>query len=138
MASGISRLKSTDMKSDDANTLIQNVLRTNPSANPHLLGCVSSIVAQQTAVNVSAGEDTGKATGTNSMAGRRPTVTLVSLRHRLLDPDNLAGSTKSLQDSIADYLFPGLPPGRADALCDWSYHQIECKGQEGVVVRIES
>jgi hypothetical protein len=126
------------MKSDDANALIQNVLRHNPEANPHLLGCVSPAVAQQTPVNVSAGQDTRETESKDCMAGRRPTVTLVSLRHRLLDPDNLAGSTKSLQDSIADYLFPGLPPGRADGLCDWSYHQIECKGQEGVVVRIES
>jgi hypothetical protein len=126
------------MKPDDATALIQNVLRHNPKANPHLLGCVSPIVAQQTAVNVSAGQDTGKAEGKDRMVSRRPTVTLVSLRHRLLDVDNLAGSTKSLQDSIADYLFPGLPPGRADGLCDWSYHQLECKGTEGVVVRIET
>jgi hypothetical protein len=126
------------MKPDDAKSLIQNVLTHNLSANPHLLGCVSPVIAQQTVVHVSKSQDSGKAESENRVVGRRPTVTLVSLRHRLLDPDNLAGSTKSLQDSIADYLFPGLPPGRADGLCDWDYYQLECKGTEGVIVKVET
>lgn len=65
------------------------------------------------------------------------TISLVAVRNRGLDSDNLAASFKFLRDAIADSLIPGLPPGRADAYFRWEYGQVETRGQEGTIVKIE-
>lgn len=44
---------------------------------------------------------------------------------RKMDFDNLVSSLKYVRDAIADFIFPGLPPGRADdhPLLFWEYRQ---------------
>ena len=51
------------------------------------------------------------------------TVTLVRLGPRRLDPDNLAGSAKHVQDGVADAL--GIDDG--DARIRWEYQQEKSK-----------
>jgi hypothetical protein len=69
--------------------------------------------------------------------GARPMgccITIISVRRRLLDSDNLAGGSKGLRDAIADSL--GLDDG--DRRLRWQYQQIECaRGREGTIVMIE-
>lgn len=52
-------------------------------------------------------------------------VTLTRLAPRLFDEDNLIFSMKSYRDTVADYLIPGLKPGRADGdkRITWIYKQ---------------
>lgn len=53
------------------------------------------------------------------------TITLVRCGKRELDDDNLMGALKYVRDAIADYLIPGLAPGRADddRRIHWKYAQ---------------
>lgn len=59
-------------------------------------------------------------------------VTLISLRSRELDTDNLAGSFKPTRDAIAKSL--GIDDG--DKRFVWEYRQIETRGECGTIVRI--
>ena len=53
------------------------------------------------------------------------TVTLRRCGKRDLDDDNLTGALKYVRDAIAEYLIPGLAPGRADndRRIAWKYDQ---------------
>lgn len=52
-------------------------------------------------------------------------VTLIRIAPRNLDGDNLQGAFKHIRDIIADFLIPGLKPGRADGdpRIHWDYEQ---------------
>lgn len=52
-------------------------------------------------------------------------ITLTRLGKKLLDDDNLPVSMKYLRDAIADHIFPGQAPGRADGdkRLTWVYFQ---------------
>lgn len=60
-------------------------------------------------------------------------VTLVSCRHRLLDPDAISFSCKPLTDSIAAWL--GVDD--ADPRVQWNWQQVQVPGEQGVIVKIE-
>lgn len=64
------------------------------------------------------------------------TITLIRRSKRMLDSDNLTMSLKNLRDTIADYIIPGLAPGRADdnKSVTWQYDQV--KGDPAVIVQI--
>ena len=70
--------------------------------------------------------------------GKLARVTLIALRHRELDDDNLAASYKFLRDAISDSLRPGMAAGRADSLFLWEYGQCRTRGTERTVVVIET
>jgi len=62
-------------------------------------------------------------------------VTIIQCRHRLLDAhDSLPFSVKPLVDCVTEWL--GYASDSDPAL-RWEYGQIETKGQEGVIVRIQ-
>lgn len=116
--------------------------------NPHIFGVVP-VPASITQPNLreSPGDTSGKATGKRGVgqdaapAKRRRKVGRIHLtayRHRLLDDDhNLSYSFKFIQDAVADTLLPGLPPGRADSHFRWEYGQVETRGEQGTIVKIE-
>jgi hypothetical protein len=66
-------------------------------------------------------------------------ITIVRCSPRMLDCDNLPASLKYVRDSIADGIFPGLRPGRADGKKEliWKYGQQYSKRQK-VVVKFQS
>jgi hypothetical protein len=66
-------------------------------------------------------------------AGVEITVTLTAYVVRRLDPDNLAGALKPMQDTIADYL--GIDDG--DPRIRWECGCVETRGREGVIVTIQ-
>lgn len=74
------------------------------------------------------------------MAGRFLKGALVKLIRlerygKTLDPDALPGSFKHVQDAIADWLLPGLLPGRADAHFKWDYVEaVDADGCKGLRV----
>lgn len=67
---------------------------------------------------------------TSAGGGERFHVTLISLRRRLLDDDNLVAGAKAIRDALAKHL------GQDDADISWEYHQEVTKGQEGTIVKI--
>jgi hypothetical protein len=68
------------------------------------------------------------------VAGAEVTVTLTAYLARRLDPDNLAGALKPLQDAVAGWL--GIDDG--DERLRWEYGQVETRGREGVTVKVEA
>lgn len=58
-------------------------------------------------------------------------VKMIRIAPRELDDDNFIASCKALRDCIADYLVPGLAPGRADN--DWrlTFYYSQRKGAVG-------
>lgn len=68
-----------------------------------------------------------------SRRARRLVVSLIGLRRRTLDDDNFNGACKHLRDAIAASL--GIDDG--DKRLCWQYQQLQTKGREGVLVRIE-
>lgn len=101
--------------------------------NPHVFGGVGTV---QTKV--------AKPTTSRSLDDRQPRVkkgkgglvvrcTFVSLRRRLLDPDNLAGSTKHLQDAVCETI--GWDDG--DERIRFQYEQVLTTGVEGVLVKLD-
>ncbi len=67
------------------------------------------------------------------------TVKLIRIAPRKLDDDdNLRTAFKAIKDCIADYLIPGLAPGRADGdeRIKWEYHQEKGNAKE-YAIRIE-
>ena len=88
---------------------------------------VSPAVAQplgRTPVSAHAGQ---------SRRARRLVVSLIGLRRRTLDDDNFNGACKHLRDAIAASL--GIDDG--DKRICWQYQQLQTRGREGVMVRIE-
>ena len=68
-------------------------------------------------------------------------ITLTRIGKRKLDSDNLPISMKWIRDAIADNIFPGLPPGRADddERLVWKYDQKITKIRElGVIISFKS
>jgi hypothetical protein len=61
-------------------------------------------------------------------------VTLVACRHREIDDDNSAAGFKPLRDEIAKVL--GVDD--ADGRVQFRYGQVECVGQQGSIVKIET
>ena len=125
----------------------QNASETFKRLNPHLfaLGAVPAAKSEQNprALHaVPAGEEGGEG-GVAPIVPRpskpRPMarITLIACRRRLLDDDNLTSSFKHLRDAIADNLLPGMYAGRADAFFAWECGQVETRGQEGTIVKIE-
>lgn len=66
-------------------------------------------------------------------------VLLIRLSPRQLDSDNLQGAFKYIRDAVADYLIPGLRPGRADGddRIQWSYQQ-QKSSLKGICVKFFS
>lgn len=64
---------------------------------------------------------------------RRLAISLIGLRRRTLDDDNHVGACKHLRDAIAASL--GIDDG--DKRICWQYQQLQTKGREGVLVRVE-
>jgi len=52
-------------------------------------------------------------------------VTMTRISPREYDDDNLTSSMKEIRDKVADWLIPGLAPGRADSdeRITWVYEQ---------------
>lgn len=65
-------------------------------------------------------------------------VTLTRIAPREFDYDNLVSSFKNTRDTIADWLIPGLAPGRADGdkRITWEYKQ-EKRNPKEHALRIE-
>jgi len=63
-------------------------------------------------------------------------IRLIRFGARKLDDDNLPGALKFVRDAVADWLIPGLLPGRADGdpRLKWEYEQIA--GEPGVRIEI--
>ena len=61
-------------------------------------------------------------------------VSLCAYRRRILDDDNNVASCKPLRDAIAASI--GIDDG--DSRIKWEYGQIETRGQQGVMVKIET
>ena len=61
-------------------------------------------------------------------------VTIIALSNRLPDDDNWAAAAKTLRDSIARSI--GVDDG--DRRVRWQYGTVETRGEEGVVVTIET
>ncbi len=61
-------------------------------------------------------------------------VTLTRVAPRRLDDDNLRGALKAVRDAVADWLIPGLAPGRADDKLEWYYEQVQ--GPAAVIVEV--
>lgn len=60
---------------------------------------------------------------------------------RKMDEDNLSSSVKYVKDAVANMIFPGLAPGRADGskTLYWYYHQVTGPKQpKGVKIEIFS
>lgn len=101
--------------------------------NPHLfgdLGGVRSEVAKPTATLALDSRQPRIQKGQGRVAFR---IVLMSLRRRLLDPDNLAGSTKHLQDAVCETI--GIDDG--DPRVEFEYRQVRTDGKQGVIVKID-
>jgi hypothetical protein len=125
-------------------SLIEQIARNSKSEsfrrrNPQLYGKTSDsdLRAMET--------DQPKPTSPQALAGRTPkykrrktgvaiVVSLTVHCHRELDSDNLQGACKPLRDAIASTL--RLDDG--DPCLRWEYTQIQTRGSEGVVVKIEN
>ena len=60
-------------------------------------------------------------------------VTMVACHHRLVDPDACSQQCKALTDLVAAEL--GVDD--ADPRVAWEWSQIETRGEEGVIVKVE-
>lgn len=66
-------------------------------------------------------------------------LTLVRIAARPLDDDNLTMAFKFIRDTLADWIIPGLAPGRADAFIEWKYDQRKGdKGEYAIEIIISS
>ena len=63
-------------------------------------------------------------------------IKILRTSKRFLDDDNLVASMKSIRDAIAEFITPGLAPGRADdnKSISWQYDQI--KGDYAVIIQV--
>lgn len=105
--------------------------------NPHLFGVgrLPHPVAQPAAPALESALPKRQAGARGGRRGdRRPAVTIVSFRRRLIsDQDNLVAGAKALRDAIARW----LNVDDADRVVRWEYGQVQTAGEEGTVVRIE-
>lgn len=111
----------------DPNDLPEHIKRLNP----HLFG-LDKVEKPFTKPNLTRALDSAVSsceTGPKSVV-----ISLVSYRRTRLDNDNLAASFKPLQDCIAATL--GVDD--ADERLRWEYGQIETRGQQGTMVKIEA
>lgn len=127
--------RSTIRQSNNMKLHELKVSKSVRKANPHLFG-----------YGVGAGKnDQPKPTSVAPLVRRGKTpqvgkgsvgvlVTLIAYRRRLLDDDNNCASFKALRDAVARTLGVDDRDGRVV----WRYGQVETRGEEGVVVRIES
>lgn len=68
-------------------------------------------------------------------------VTLTRISPRSLDSDNLQMAFKSIRDSVADFIRPGMAVGRADDTKEiqWAYEQEKgIPKQKGIRIKIEA
>ena len=56
-------------------------------------------------------------------------VVITRISPRPLDPDNFIAAAKTVVDTIADWLIPGLPPGKADSDPRITWQYLQRKGQ---------
>jgi hypothetical protein len=61
-------------------------------------------------------------------------ITIVSVRHRLLDSDNLVAGCKQIRDALAEKLESSDAEGSG---IEWETEQVLTRGTEGTLVRIE-
>ncbi len=61
-------------------------------------------------------------------------VSIISVRHRLLDSDNVVAGAKQARDVIAEML--GCSDDEQSGI-EWEYDQILTRGTEGTLLRIE-
>lgn len=110
-----------------------NVSHSTKLRNPALYPSVGAVAAPQPqpasqALVKAAREPKRRAHGLDVV------VTLIALRRRLFDDDNNVSSFKPLRDAIAESL--GIDDG--DQHLRWQYGQLETKGEQGVIVKIET
>lgn len=67
-------------------------------------------------------------------------VTITRIASRAMDQDNLGGALKTVIDTIADFLIPNLPPGKADGdpRISWVYNQEKGSREQEIRIEIES
>lgn len=80
-------------------------------------------------------EDTREKQSANESSGGslKFSVIIISMRHRLLDGDNLQTGAKYLRDAIAELI--GLDD--ADKFIRWEYHQLVSVDKEGTIVIVD-
>lgn len=100
--------------------------------NPHLYG-MDELQAGQPKPASSSSLDRGQPKQIKRAQGVEVRVTLIAHRKRMLDDDNSTASLKWTRDAIANSL--GIDDG--DKRIVFETHQIETKGCEGVMVKIE-
>ncbi len=61
-------------------------------------------------------------------------VSIVSVRRRLLDSDNLVAGAKQIRDVIAEKLESSDAEGSG---IEWAYHQILSRWEQGTIVKLE-
>lgn len=113
-------------------------VETSPGvwSHPSRLGAVPATKPEQDSGKPQG--NAGRKTRGKGSVGKRGRIILIACRNRELENDhNLSYSFKFIQDAIADSLLPGLPAGRADSYFRWEYGQVETRGQQGTIVKIE-
>jgi predicted Fe-S protein YdhL (DUF1289 family) len=104
--------------------------------NPHLfsLGPLPGPVGKQDSAPALDGKPRRGTKSQDSLAGSRPEfrVCIISCRFRIQDGDNNGAGCKALRDVIAQWL--GLDD--AERFILWEYSQIETRGPEGTIVKI--
>ena len=103
--------------------------------NPDLGGLCASF-AQRCQAPALVGESARAKKGARIVGARNGPllrVTIISLRNRTRDGDNEQGGLKELRDAIADWC--GLDD--ADNIISWQYGQIQTRGRQGTIVKIE-
>jgi hypothetical protein len=114
-----------------------NVSQSTRKRNPHLYGTknISPVGRVETKKPERPAAQTLDS-GLSQQQGREESVyhvTFVTFRKRLLDSDNAVGAIKPLRDSVAMHL--DIDDG--SERIKWEYHQVETKGKEGCIVKIE-
>jgi hypothetical protein len=117
----------------------QNVSESTRRLNPHLyppVGGLQSPKPQSDSGNGSAPANERKEKGKSRVGKGRSVlrITLIRLCHReITDSDNLAPGFKWTRDAIA----ASFGCDDRDDLIKWQYGQVETRGKEGTIVRIE-
>lgn len=112
------------------------VARLCPAQHEHDPQCaVAETVSHESAGEGSVGQRIARRSHLSVRRNCRPilAVTFVAFVRRLRDDDNLTGGLKFLRDSVAHSL--GIDD--ADPRVIWQCRQVETRGAEGTLVRIE-
>ena len=107
---------------------IESQLAQEDAARRGDLCPVPTVVPQSNRPRKTPPEDSVKKRGKS-----RVVISIIGLRRRALDDDNFNGGCKALRDCIAASL--GIDDGDKRLL--WQYSQLQTRGREGVLVRIE-